>query len=80
MKRKINLDILKTIGLLCIILAHINPPKVLFQIRNFDVVLMIIISAYLGLSNRKIENPFSYIGNRFCRLVIPCWLFLLLFF
>ena len=48
-KRRIDLDILKVIGLLCIIFAHANPPDILFRIRNFDVVLMILISAYLGL-------------------------------
>lgn len=47
MKRLKNIDVLKFIGLFCIILAHGFPPNIIFQIRNFDVVLMIMISTYL---------------------------------
>lgn len=36
MKRKQYIDILKVIGLLGIILAHVTPPAVVFQLRNFD--------------------------------------------
>ena len=75
-----DIDILKAIGVLCIILAHVNPPGVIFQIRNFDVVLMILLSAYLGLITYKKDNYFKYIIKRFIRLVIPTWIFLFLFF
>lgn len=46
MKRKKYSDILKVIGLLGFVLAHVTPPTVIFQFRNFDVVLMILVSAY----------------------------------
>ena len=58
-KRRTDVDIIKVVGLLCIILAHTNPPSVLFQFRNFDVVLMIMVSTYLGIksyNNIKIKN------------------------
>ena len=58
MKRKTNIDILKVVGLFCIILAHVNPNKYIFQLRNFDVVLMILISSYLGL---KTNDNLKYI-------------------
>ena len=48
MKRIPYLDFLKTIALICIILAHVAPPDSVFMLRNFDVVLMIVISAILG--------------------------------
>ena len=79
-ERKKYIDILKVIGLLCIILAHVNPPDTVNQIRTFDVVLMILVSAYLGISSIKKENYFKYCGKRFLRLVIPTWIFLSIFF
>ena len=75
-----NIDILKVIGLLSIMLAHVNPPQMVFQLRNFDVVLMIIVSAYLGLITYKKSNFLEYIKKRFVRLVIPAWIFLIIFF
>ena len=77
--RKKYIDILKAIGLLCIILAHVTPPEPVMITRNFDVVLMILISAYLGISSTKKENYLAYVWKRFVRLVIPTWLFLLFF-
>ena len=77
-KRRIDLDILKVIGLLCIIFAHANPPDILFRIRNFDVVLMILISAYLGLKTYKNNTKLKdYYLKRFKRLVLPTWIFLI---
>lgn len=79
MKREKYIDVLKVIGLLGIILAHVQPPEVLFQLRNFDVVLMILVSAYLGLQSKKSEKLISYLIKRFKRLVIPTWIFISFF-
>ena len=50
-KRDVAIDILRTIGILLIILAHTSlsndSSSIAFNIRNFDVVLMVYIS---GLS------------------------------
>lgn len=78
--RRIDIDILRVIGLLCIILAHVNPPKKIFILRNFDVVLMIIISSYLGIISFKKIGYLQYIKKRFKRLVVPTWIFLVIFF
>ena len=78
--RKINIDILKVIGLLCIVLAHVKPPEIIFRLRNFDVILMILISAYLGIKSYKDIKYFEYIKKRFKRLIIPTWTFLIFFF
>ena len=79
MKRKQYIDILKVIGLLGIVLAHVTPPAVVFQLRNFDVVLMILVSAYLGLKSRKSEELMPYLIKRFKRLVLPTWIFVSFF-
>lgn len=43
-QRDSSVDIMRAIGLLCVILAHINPPSLLLQIRSFDVPLMLFVS------------------------------------
>lgn len=80
-ERNITVDILKTLGMLLIILAHVNPPNIIFQLRNFDVPLLVILSGLLGAKtfNEKSET-IKYIIKRINRLIIPVWIFLTLFF
>lgn len=76
-----SLDILRGIGLLCIILAHVGPPSYVFQLRNFDVPLMVMVSgASYSLSRAQNEKYGRYLYSRFVRLVIPTWVFLTFFF
>jgi peptidoglycan/LPS O-acetylase OafA/YrhL len=80
--RDIRFDILKVIGLLCIILAHSDPPVAIDQLRNFDVPLMVIISGtlfYLTTGNKQF-SLWDYLKKRIPRLVAPVWLFLAFFF
>lgn len=42
--RDLSLDLLHAAGLICIILAHVNPPELLFQLRTFDIVMMVAVS------------------------------------
>lgn len=83
-ERDRSIDIIRSLGLLCIILAHVNPPFILFQVRNFDVPLMVFISGYLfGGKNqtfKSIRDITSYLWKRFVRLVLPVWAFLSLFY
>jgi peptidoglycan/LPS O-acetylase OafA/YrhL len=74
--------ILKTIALLCIILAHVKPSPVVFQLRNFDVPLMVLISGALFARSAKKDqiNFAEYVRSRFARLVVPVWVFFLFFF
>jgi len=75
--RDSNLDILRGIGLLCVVLAHVEPPGVLFQLRNFDVPLMVLVSgAAFSLRSEESLNYGSYIRKRLRRLVLPTWVFL----
>ena len=80
-----SIDFLKTVGLLCIILAHVGAPDWLMMIRSFDVPLMVILSALLaGRSYAKHartgKTVLSYYAARVKRLVLPTWIFLTLFF
>ncbi len=83
MQRNLAIDNLKCIGLLCIILAHVQSPTVLAQLRNFDVPLMIICSALLFFRKPytlSLGTYVSYFTKRIKRLVLPTWLFLTIYF
>lgn len=83
-ERDRSIDIIRGLGLICIILAHVNPPFFIFQVRNFDVPLMVFISGFLfGDKNQEfksIADITSYLWKRFVRLVVPVWAFLTLFY
>jgi Acyltransferase family len=76
--RDIRFDILKTIGIFSIILAHTIPHNILFHLRNFDVPLMVIVSGALFYysSYNKDYSLFTYLQRRIPRLIAPVWLFL----
>ncbi|MDX8334914.1 acyltransferase family protein [Candidatus Cetobacterium colombiensis] len=82
MTRDIKIDFIRAIGISLIILAHVSPPNWLFQLRNFDVPLMVILSGYLYSKKNNQNNKFSlsYVVKRFKRLVFPVWLFLSILF
>ncbi len=79
------IDFLKFIGMTAIITAHIGAPAKIMMLRNFDVPLMVILSAILGERsfqrhvNEK-KSTMSYYVDRLKRLVIPTWIFLVLYF
>ena len=79
MNRYLYIDKLKKLGLLLFFLAHVSPLVFLFQLRNFDVILMIIVSSILFFLSRKKLSFGDYILKRFKRLVIPTWIFLTIF-
>ncbi|NJB86537.1 fucose 4-O-acetylase-like acetyltransferase [Lewinella marina] len=76
-----KIDLLRSIGLLMIIAAHLSPPALLHQLRNFDVPLMVLISgASFQTSHRSGELYPRYVWKRFKRLIVPVWIFLTLRF
>ena len=78
MKRDSYIDLLRVIGLTFIILAHVNAPKIINDIRCFDVPLMVFVS---GLSFSGIKTTYSdYLIKRFIRLYKPVAIFLTVFF
>lgn len=75
-----RIDLLRSIGLAMIILAHTQPPGFIFQLRNFDVPLMVIVAGMsFGLSFKG-GKYLPYLWNRVKRLVFPVWLFLSIYF
>ncbi|BAY20699.1 hypothetical protein NIES2100_04420 [Calothrix sp. NIES-2100] len=82
-QRDIRFDILKSIGLICIIYAHIgSEDNIFFHIRRFDVPLMVIVSGtlYYCSASKKQISFWSYLQKRLPRLLAPVWLFLTFFF
>jgi len=63
-----------------IILAHTNPTDIVFQLRNFDVPLMVIVSGMSFRAAYRQEAYMSYLFNRIKRLLFPVWLFLSIYF
>lgn len=75
-----KVDILRFVGLAMIILAHVDPPSLIFQLRNFDVPLMILVSGIsFGISYNG-EPYASYVWKRIKRLLFPVWIFLTAYF
>ncbi len=79
-QRDERIDLLRFIGLAMVILAHVYPPMWLAQLRNFDVPLMVLVSALSFSASVKQESYGQYVWARVKRLVFPVWLFLTLYF
>jgi hypothetical protein len=63
-----------------IILAHVGPPAAIFQLRNFDVPLMVMVAGTsFGISYHN-EPYGTYLWKRINRLVFPVWIFLTIYF
>lgn len=76
--RDINLDLLRFLGVLIIMVAHARPPGWLYQLRNFGTPLLIVASALtysVIYSNREMMTS-AFIKKRLSRLVLPAWVFL----
>lgn len=72
-----SIDIMRFIGLAAIILAHVGPPEILYQLRNFDVPLMVLVSGMaFGISYKPGIRYSHYLWKRLFRLVVPVWVFL----
>lgn len=80
-KRKYSIDYLKFIGIICLVLAHVQAPKFIEEIRGFDVPLMVFLSGILGAeSYKRSRSGYKYIVKRIGRLIIPTYIFLVVFY
>lgn len=82
-ERDFTIDIMRTIGILLIILAHMNLAHsgTLIQIRSFDVPMMVLISGASFFFAGKVSVSYiPYIWSRIKRLIFPVWVFLLVFY
>ncbi|CAK0758983.1 Acyl_transf_3 domain-containing protein [Gammaproteobacteria bacterium] len=76
-------DFLRGIGLICIILAHIDPPTLFHQLRNFDVPLIVLVAGSVFTISEAGKHQIGYgkyLVGRLIRLVVPTWIFLTFFF
>jgi hypothetical protein len=78
--RNKQIDLLRFIGLSFLILGHVEPSGWLFQLRNFNVPLVIMASAMALTQVSLKENYWHYVWKRINRLVFPVWIFLTFYF
>lgn len=81
-KEKINfrdhkLDIMRAIGILLVILAHMGIPELVLNLRTFDVVMLVMISG-MSYAYRPSKEYRLYMWKRIKKLVIPTYLIITL--
>lgn len=76
-KRYLYIDIVRCLCMICIILAHVNPPSMLHTFRSFDVVGLVMISTICMKPYTNLKNYLKSIGKRIRRLVIPAYIFII---
>ncbi|MBU3666529.1 MAG: acyltransferase [Chthoniobacterales bacterium] len=81
-ERDNTIDLMRASALVLIILAHtISKETLLFQLRNFDVPMMAVVSGMAFAMSAPAELKLgAYYIRRFLRLLLPCWVFLTLLF
>lgn len=79
-ERDLSIDILRCTGLFLIILAHVSPPGAIFQLRNFDVPLMVFVSGLSFSISSEGKKYQAYLLSRIKRLVVPVWIFVTVFY
>lgn len=80
-RRDTTIDVMRAIGLMLIILAHVSPPNIIFQLRTFDVPMMLFVSGMsYFIAAKKDVSLVPYVISRFKRLVLPAWIFITIFF
>lgn len=78
-RRDSSIDVLRFIGLSLIILAHSAPPDTIFNLRTFDVPLLLFVSG-LTLFNKQPDFSIKAFIHRALRLVIPVYVFMTIYF
>ncbi len=74
-ERNLSIDVLRALGIILIILAHVGSPLPIAQFRCFDVPLMLFVSG-LTFKHKETGNYWEFICKRAKRLVFPVWIFL----
>lgn len=79
--REYYIDVIKTMAVVCLFIAHVDAPAIIQELRGFDVPLMVFLSGMLAVeSYRRTDSDSEYILKRMERLVIPTWIFLVIFY
>lgn len=78
--RNVEIDVLRSLGMLLIIIAHIKAPYNLTVFRCFDVHLMVFVSGLCYGMKPLVGGARNFYRKRILRLIIPTWLFLIVVF
>lgn len=74
------IDLLKFIALVGLVIDHVTTNRLLLQLRSFDVNLLVLLSAML-ISGKVVDRPYiKFYKKRLSRLLLPTWVFLLIYF
>lgn len=81
-ERNNKIDWMRTLGTLLVILAHMEIPSLLSELRTFDVVMLVMISGYsFAVSYSCNPKPLrTYLLKRFNKLIIPVWIMITVLF
>lgn len=82
-ERDIQIDILRCIGLLLVILAHVPINETVKSIRSFDVMLLVMIAGISFVKSGRNKKEFDYkryLVGRIKRLCVPTWITLAIIF
>lgn len=77
--RDSSIDILRAIAFIGIVSAHMDPSDFILQLRSFDVPMMVFISGVVCQKTYK-HSYVSYVFKRFVRIILPTWIFLVLYY
>ena len=80
--RNHKIDILRFLGTLTIILAHVGAPSLIQNIRSFDVILLCVLSGY-STKNININSMLEYkkyVLKRIKRLLIPTYILIFVWY
>lgn len=80
MTRNSSIDLLRGLGMLLVVLAHVGPPAWLAQLRNFDVPLLMLVAGLAHAQSRSARPYLQQLRARCERLLLPSWLFLIAYF
>lgn len=78
-KRDPVIDLMRGIGLLLVMSAHVRSDSFYFNFRQFDVTLLMFVSGMSFVCSAKPVSYRSYVNKRVGRLLVPVFLFLVLY-
>ena len=79
--RDYKIDFMRMLGTLLVMLSHVLPPNFIQNIRTFDVVMLIYISALsFNITYKTDVSLKQYLKKRFKKLIIPTYILLAIIF
>ncbi|WP_298824991.1 acyltransferase [uncultured Piscinibacter sp.] len=81
-ERNLSIDVLRVIGGLVVMSAHVKLPPWLFQLRNFGAPMLVVVSALAMqvVHGRQPMDAVAFLRRRLPKLTLQPWAFLAIFF